>query len=215
MTTYSLGSICLGSLLVALINALRAMVHQARQTDDSIVICIADCILGIIEGIAEFFNRWAFIYVGLYGYTFMEAGRNVMRLFKSRGWTMIINEDLINNVLMFMSLSVGAVVGGVGMVYYEIDEGGFEGLNDLGIEPKWIIFLSGLILGTLLSSVMLNCVQSAADTVVVCFAEAPLDFANNYPQMAEDMNNAWMKVYPMLWRGGQQEQRERDGQDNA
>ena len=51
--------------------------------------------MGIIEAIVEYFNRWAFIYVGLYGYSFMEAGQNVMTLFKARGWTMIITDDLV------------------------------------------------------------------------------------------------------------------------
>ncbi|GMH62148.1 hypothetical protein TL16_g03416 [Triparma laevis f. inornata] len=103
-TTFSFGSICLGSLLVAILNALRAMVHSARNNDDGIIVCIADCILGCLESIMEYFNRWAFIYCGLYGYSFMEAGKNVIRLFKARGWTMIINDDLVGNVLAFQSL---------------------------------------------------------------------------------------------------------------
>jgi hypothetical protein len=74
---------------------MRAMIEQARYSDESIIICIADCLMGIIEAIVEYFNRWAFIYVGLYGYSFMEAGQNVMTLFKARGWTMIITDDLV------------------------------------------------------------------------------------------------------------------------
>ena len=120
-TTFSFGSICLGSLLVAILQAIRAIVHSARNSDDGIVVCLADCILGCLEAIMEYFNRWAFIYVGLYGYNFMDAGRNVIRLFKSRGWTMIINDDLVSNVLFFQSLGIGAVCGGIGMVANEIN----------------------------------------------------------------------------------------------
>jgi hypothetical protein len=63
MTT-SFGSICLGSLLVAIIQALREMVKQMRDQDDSILACCAECILGCIESLVEYFNQWAFVYVG-------------------------------------------------------------------------------------------------------------------------------------------------------
>lgn len=62
MTT-SFGSICFGSLIVAIIQALRQLAHQARQNGDAgILACIAECILGCLESIAEYFNKWAFIY---------------------------------------------------------------------------------------------------------------------------------------------------------
>jgi hypothetical protein len=67
-TTYSFGSICFGSLIVAIIQALRQLNHQLRGNDDArILVCIIDCILACIEGIIEYFNKWAYIYVGLYG----------------------------------------------------------------------------------------------------------------------------------------------------
>jgi len=58
-STYSFGSICFGSLIVALIQALRALNHQLRGNDEfQIVVCIIDCILGCIETIVEYFNKW-------------------------------------------------------------------------------------------------------------------------------------------------------------
>ena len=46
--TSSFGSICLGSLIVAIIQAIRETVRSIRETDDSILACIADCLLGCI-----------------------------------------------------------------------------------------------------------------------------------------------------------------------
>lgn len=37
------------------------------------------------------------MYVGLYGYSYIEAGKSVMGLFKNRGWEAIIADDLISN----------------------------------------------------------------------------------------------------------------------
>ena len=59
--TYSFGSICLGSLLVAIIevvkNMLRSMAHNRRA---GILRLIAQCLLVWVERLAEYFNRWAF-----------------------------------------------------------------------------------------------------------------------------------------------------------
>lgn len=47
--TTSFGSICFGSLLVAIIQALRALADSARNNDNQILVCIAMCILGCLE----------------------------------------------------------------------------------------------------------------------------------------------------------------------
>jgi hypothetical protein len=53
-TTYSFGSICFGSLLVAIVKALRALEHYTRENDDmSALQCIIQCILSCIESIIE------------------------------------------------------------------------------------------------------------------------------------------------------------------
>jgi hypothetical protein len=58
MTT-SFGSICFGSLLVAILSALRQLANQARQDDDGgVLLCIAECILGCLESLLEYFNTW-------------------------------------------------------------------------------------------------------------------------------------------------------------
>jgi hypothetical protein len=67
-TTYSFGSICFGSLIVALIQALRQLNRHLRENRDAqLLVCLIDCILGCVEGLIEYFNKWAYVYVGLYG----------------------------------------------------------------------------------------------------------------------------------------------------
>lgn len=63
--TTSFGSICFGSLLVAIVQALRALANSAQSNGDGgIFVCIAECILACLASILEYFNKWAFIYVG-------------------------------------------------------------------------------------------------------------------------------------------------------
>ena len=51
--TYSFGSICLGSLLVAIVTAIKEMLYKARDGDDGLCFCIATCLISILEQIIE------------------------------------------------------------------------------------------------------------------------------------------------------------------
>lgn len=56
--TTSFGSICFGSFLVAILQALRALANSARDNGDAqIFACIAECILGCLASILEYFNK--------------------------------------------------------------------------------------------------------------------------------------------------------------
>ena len=115
--TTSFGSICFGSLLVAIVQALKTLANEARQNGDAgILACIAECILACLQSLLEYFNKWAFIYVGLYGYGYLEAGKNVITLFRNRGWDAIVADDLVGNVLFLVSILVGALTGVVGII---------------------------------------------------------------------------------------------------
>lgn len=229
--TYSFGSICFGSLIVALIQATRAICESARQSaaadgDSTLLLCVVDCILGCIEAIAEYITRWAYVYVGLYGYGFLDAGKSVMSIFKARGFTFLINDDLIANVLTFASAAIGAVTGGIGVLIYvssgQYGGGGGGGGDDEdgdgsgGGTRLTAIFIIGFLVGMLFASTVLSIVLSAVDTILVCWAEAPLDLQQNHPEHYDAMHDAWQKVYPLVWRMGQgQGQGQGQGNDNS
>lgn len=53
MTT-SFGSICFGSLIVAVLQALRMLANTAQaEGDGGIMVCIAECLLSILASIVE------------------------------------------------------------------------------------------------------------------------------------------------------------------
>lgn len=71
-------------------------------------------LLGLIqlfEEVLEYFNRWSYVFVGVYGYSYLESGKMVMELFRARGWTSIIADDLVGHVLSFTTFSVGVFTG--------------------------------------------------------------------------------------------------------
>lgn len=196
-TTYSFGSICFGSLLVAIVQALRALENYTRDNGDlAIVRCIVQCILACIQGIIEFLNRWAYVYVGLYGFSYVEAGRNVFTLFENKGWTAIISDDLASNVLGMIAFGIALAAGLVGLLLGWADKNLFA---DLGFENGSLPgFLVGFLIGLLFASVYLGVVDSAITTVIVCYAEAPAEFQANHPELANEMREAWSQAWPGL-----------------
>jgi Plasma-membrane choline transporter len=122
--TYSFGSICLGSLLQALVSTLRVVIETARnqrEQNDSggcgnVVLCILDCIASMLEDVIEYFNQWAYVFVGVYGYSYLESGRRVVELFRARGWTSIITNNLVGYVLGFTNVIIAIATGFVAVV---------------------------------------------------------------------------------------------------
>lgn len=194
-TTYSFGSICFGSLIVAIIQTVKAFVESARREDDGILLCLVDCILGCIEGLVEYFNKWAYVYVGLYGYSYCEAGKNVMNLFKARGWDAIIVDDLVDNVLFMVSLAIGLIAGAIGIVLEQATNW-FDENGDDGIDPTWGTFLLGLLVGFIIGSILMGTISSAVNTVIVLFAEAPAEFNQNHNELSRKMREAYLEYHP-------------------
>ena len=190
-TTYSFGSICLGSLLIAVVRALRALAHQARQNEDmQLLYCLIECILSCIEDIVEYFNKWAYVYVGLYGFGYIEAGRNVIELFKQKGWSVIITDDLNERVFLMLSVSVGILTGVICMLAAMLKG---EDNDALGIA-----FFVTFVIGFAFCRILMSVFGSAVDTVIVCFAESPAEFEANHPALSHEMRSAWMQSWPEL-----------------
>jgi len=181
--TYSFGSVCCGSLLVALVSTLRFLVNMRddRSTSavGSVLFCILDCILAIFEAALEYFNKWAFVYVGLYGYPYVTAGKKVTTLFQQRGWSVIINDQLVARALNFTSLTVALLCGTVQYLFFH---------------DVWF-FAFGFAFGLFFSYTTMSVLDSAVSTIVVCFAEAPEELEISHEDHSRAMKDAWYGVY--------------------
>jgi hypothetical protein len=190
-TTTSFGSICFGSLLVAILQALRALAESSRE-EGSFMGCICECILGCLQSLMEYFNRWAFVYVGIYGYKFTQAGKAVFQLFNQRGWDAIINDDLIGNVLSFAALGIGLVCAGIG--------GAIGEATDVVTFENTTLFLAvlGFIVGAGVAITPLAVIDSSVATVFVCFAEDPAAFMQSHPDLYHPLVTEWHNLYPEI-----------------
>jgi Plasma-membrane choline transporter len=143
----------------------------------------------------EYFNKWAFVYIGLYGYSFWEAGPKVLELFSNRGWSTIIDDPLISHVLADMSLIIGLLNGVLAEIIVALFPSSLnvEGeVEDDGVEAIiGIPFLVGSFIGFMVSHLLLSVISSAVDTVLVCFAEAPMELRQYHPLLFEQMDHVW------------------------
>jgi len=191
--TTSFGSICFGSLLVAIIQALRALANSARANGDgNFLVCIAECILACLASMLEYFNKWAYIYVGIYGYSYIESGKGVMQLFADRGWDAVIADDLVGNAIFLTAVVAGVVVGAVAGAYASINPS-YSGLAE---DSLLIAFFVGLVTGLCICLVLLSTIASGVNTVIVMFADAPQEFASNHPELSQTMTETWEQFFP-------------------
>lgn len=192
--TTSFGSICFGSLIVAFLRALELLANTARANDDAGVgACIAECILSCLASIVEYFNKWAYIYVGIYGYGYLEAGKGVIQLFQNRGWEAIIADDLVGNALLLVSLVVGGVMGAICLIFASTTDW-FD--DAAGNGDQAAAFVLGFVVGLAICSVLLSTVASGVNAVLVLFADAPAELQQNYPEISRNMRQVWSEIYP-------------------
>lgn len=135
------------------------------------------------------------MYVGLYGFSYLEAGREVINLFQQKGWTAIITDDLVDNVLFMVSLGIGLGSGLLGWVIGKaplIASGADE--ETAGMMAFGIAFL----IGFLFASIALGVVSSAVNTVIVCYCESPAEFEVNHPELSAEMRSNFTTAWPDL-----------------
>lgn len=185
--SYSFGSICFGSLIVALIQMLRFVLDLARDRD-SIAGVILDCLLGIIQGLVEYFNYYAYTQIAIYGKPYIQAAKDTWSLIKSRGIDAVVNDSLIGTCTGMVSLGIGLISGAVvfailAFIYAESTE--------ISIS---IAILMGL-LSTMIPFVAFVIVEAGATTTFVCLAEDPASLQRTKPELY----NAIMQKYSMMW----------------
>lgn len=204
--TTSFGSICFGSLLVAILQALQTMARLVRQKAQeegneglACFSCLAECVLSCVEGIMEYINMWAFCYVGIYGYDFKSSGKAVMNLFKNRGWTAVINDDLTSNALGLGAFGVGLITCGAGLLVAKFSPE--DWLQPLTTDAaRYGTFAAyAFIAGFSMAIILSNVVTTALHTIFVCFAEDPVAFGRAHPDHYADLVAAWKQCHPDVW----------------
>ncbi|CBH15734.1 hypothetical protein, conserved [Trypanosoma brucei gambiense DAL972] len=166
-TTTSFGSICFGSLLVAIIRLIRWLVSTAEDSEHEILRCIFLCIIGCLERLMEYFNTYAFVHVAIYGCGYIEAAKMTWELCKQCVFSALFNDTLIDVTLGLLATCGSLLVGSVF---------GF-------LLKSWAAFALGFAVSILVHLLIFSPVGSAVTTLFVCYAEVPEGLEHSSPDL--------------------------------
>merc|ERR1711959_29995 len=141
--TTSFGSVCLGSLVVALVRTIRTIMHLAHKGSkqrNSMLAALFASLLACIERLAQYFNVYAFVQVAVYGRTYIDAAKKASDIVRNTGVDALVNDDLVGSVL-----TLGAAVGGVACGVIPARLGVVSGT--LTYSQSWVAFVLGVLLG--------------------------------------------------------------------
>jgi len=194
--TTSFGSICYGSFIIAVVQALKQLVREdgnenGREENALMCFlrCVAICILSCLEDVIQFTNRYAFVHVALRGDDYCKAASDTWQLFCATGFDMIINDDLTSIALVISALG-GGVLGG--FVTY------FLAAAVLSIDSTTSIalgFTGGVVTFGCMMLVM-SLVSSIVATIYVTYCEMPDQVYNTSPTHFATLVAAWEQAYP-------------------
>jgi len=164
--TTSLGSLAFGSLLVAIVELMHAMLYWTKKANYqnrlvAFVIKCLQCLLACVECALRFVNKFAIIYVAMHGHSFCRAARESVDLI-ARNFLATVVTDLIGGFVLFMG---------------KIAFTALSTLVTIVAVDHWARPLSGVTLGVTaaISFVILHIISlivgAGVDTVFVCYLE--------------------------------------------
>lgn len=204
--TLNLGSICFGSLMVAILETIVQILNilswLASQSGNCCAACLLgclSCIVGCIESWIEFFNRFAFSYVGIYGYSFVTASKHVFKLFRQKGWSAIVNDDLTGNVFFLGNIIVGAISAYIAL---EMVSDSDKAKLSMFKHPDVVIVFFAFVVGYAINNLFMSVIASAVTTIFVLWAEDPRGWEMTRPEAYERLHKAWLAIYPEEYNNG-------------
>jgi hypothetical protein len=182
--TTSFGSICLGSLLVAILQTIKTIVRSFRSRSNPVLYFIVMCLLNCIESLIRYFNKYAFVQVAVYGMSFCDAAKATVNLIKTNGFDALINDYILDKVLFLGGLVGGLFVGGAG---FGLGYAMFAG--DLGYAAA--CGLVGIFVGYGVMMNAMRVIESGVATILVCFICDPESLRRN----DAELHNLFVTTY--------------------
>lgn len=173
---YHMGSAAFGSLLIALIQFVRAVfayIHKqmaAKNPSNSIKMigmCI-QCCLKCIQSCVELITRNAYIFIAVKGHSFFQASRKVFGLISSNAATLATVNIICEIIMFFGKVLIAAVAGWVAYAILERSSQ-FQpgGANE--ITSTWLVVLMTVFFGYAVASSFMSVFDLAVDTILVCY----------------------------------------------
>ncbi|BEJ17676.1 hypothetical protein CspHIS471_0610770 [Cutaneotrichosporon sp. HIS471] len=199
-STMSLGSIAFGSLIVTILEILQTLFqalqnYQAQQGDTigMILACCATCCISFIRWIVEWFNKYAYIEIALYGKPYIQAAKDTWRLMKDRGIDALVNDSLVGTVILWGSYINGFLCGLYGFLYLKFTEPSYNREGQYTAPVVLFAFAIGINLSFTIGSVL----DAGVSTIFVGLGEDPMVLGQRAPVLFELIR----QTYPRIVQG--------------
>jgi hypothetical protein len=184
--SWSFGSICFGSFIIAIFQLLRSLARNARKPND-LIGAIIDSLLEQIEDLMRYFNYYAYIYVAIYGKPYVASAKSVWRLLQKNGVLSIIDDNIIGVFCFMAALCISCTCATVAFVVARIFG---EKIIAAAVTSYVTFFCSAIV-----CFLVLEILQSGATTTMVCLAEDPGTLARTKPELYGELANAYKSIF--------------------
>lgn len=196
-STLSLGSIAFGSLIVTLLELLRVLLNLASQeaAQDgnpvlAILACCASCFVSCIEGMVEYFNKYAYIEIALYGKPYITAAKDTWHLLTDRGVDAIINDTIVGMAMTWGSFFIGALCVLFAFVYLKLTKPAYN--SDGSYTPALLFY--AFFVGFQVAQSLTSTIEAGVSTLFVGLAEHPGVLAQRAPALFEVIRQTYPRV---------------------
>ncbi|KAF9566775.1 DUF580-domain-containing protein [Agrocybe pediades] len=203
-STLSLGSIAFGSLIVTILELIKLILNAAQQNAnadghpiEACLACCAACFIGIIESLVEYFNRYAYIEIALYGKAYIPAAKDTWRLFKDRGIDALVNDSLVGMTLMWGAYAIGVLCSLFAYLYLRITAPSYN----VGGQYTAPVILFAFLIGMVCSMTMSSAIEAGVSTIFVGLGEDPQVLAIRAPALFSMIAETYPHVTAGVPRG--------------
>lgn len=195
-STWNLGAICFGSLLVAIITTLCYVImflqQQAKKSGNKVaeyaLMCLA-CIMNCIKKCMEYLTAYAYCFVGIYGHSFIKAGYNVMVLIGNDLPLLLSNDGLVGTVILVGQL----ICTGLGAyTSYYMCETKSDWVGDFPDAEQNLIVM-GASIGWALSGIVFGIISAGNKAALILWMEKPDYLKVAHPVYYDKLDYIWTK----------------------
>eukprot|EP00045_Choanoeca_perplexa_P009111 m.85985 g.85985 ORF g.85985 m.85985 type:complete len:648 (+) comp14756_c0_seq1:48-1991(+) len=170
---YHLGSVAFGSLIIAIIQLIRAVLYYIKERTKGsenpvvkVVIRCCMCCFWCLEKFFEFINKNAYIEIAIRGYSFCGATARVFRVLGAN-LLRVVTLNTVTTVILFACKMLVVAISGIASYYYiKNDEELDADLHYWGVVVFFVCFVAWFI-----ADLFLEVYDMTIDTIFICWAE--------------------------------------------
>lgn len=177
-TTYSFGSIALGSLIIAILQTLRRIFRMLQASNSRnfwvlLLSILARILLYFIEALLRFFNRYCLVICALFGTSYWQSMKQTVALFANNGYEMVMQNNVTAVIISVSALVGSCSAAGVGALIAHV-----QGL------PYGPLIAFGAVIGLFIVEGSFVVLESGSMTMMVCFLLHPEALRNKADRAA-------------------------------